>query len=86
MSRECFKSLSPWFWMSRNFHFRGEGGGGLSNQECVRKRGGSYQAYVCVRGGGGQIAFSFKILYVVEFLNMKLKLNFNHFGAYVLTE
>ena len=38
MSHECLKSLSPWFWKSRNFLLE-MGGGGSNNQEYKRKRG-----------------------------------------------
>ena len=44
------------------------GGGGLNNQEYVRKRGGGeYQAYVCVRGGRGGSNFSqFRAYVLIE--------------------
>ena len=43
--------------MPRNILLEMGGGGRSNNQEYVRKKGGEYQAYVCVRGGrgGGQI-------------------------------
>ena len=53
MSRECLKSLSPWFWISRNFLL--EIGGGANNQEYARKRGVSIKRMCAYEGGGGQI-------------------------------
>ena len=53
MSRECSKSLSPWFWMSRNFLLKM--GGGSNNQEYVRKRGVSIKRTYVYERGGGQI-------------------------------
>ena len=56
MSRECLKSLSPWFWISRNFLL--EMGGGVQTARVRTQSGGGseHQAYVCVRGGReGQI-------------------------------
>ena len=52
MSRESLKSLSPWFQMPRNFCL--EMGGGVDNQEYVRKRGGvSIKRTWAYQGGEG---------------------------------
>ena len=43
------------------------GGGGANNQEYVRKKGGEYQAYVCVRGRrGGQILANLERTYYLN--------------------
>ena len=51
MSRECIKSPSPWFWISRKFLL--EMGGGQTAKSTYAKGRGAYEAYVCVRGGRG---------------------------------
>ena len=50
MSHECLKSLSPWFWKSRNFLLEM---GGVKQPRVQTQKGGAYQAYVCVREGEG---------------------------------
>ena len=44
-----------------------EMGGESNNQEYVRKKGGGeYQAYVCVRGGGGSNFSQFRASVLIE--------------------
>ena len=54
LSFHCLKSLSPWFWMARNFTL--EMVRGIKNQEYISKRGGVCKKCTCVyEGEGGQI-------------------------------
>ena len=65
MSRESLKSLSPWFQMPRNILLE-MGGGGQTTKSTYAKRGGEYQAYVCVRGGGGSNFSQFRAYVLIE--------------------
>ena len=54
MSRECIKSPSPLFWMSRKFLL--EMRGGSNNQEHVRKGGRITRTYAYEGGGGSNFS------------------------------
>ena len=62
----ALRSLSTWLWMSRNFlSDTGGGGGGRQTTKSTCAKGGAYQAYMRVRGGGegGQISANFERTY-----------------------
>ena len=54
MFRECLKSLSPWFWISRNFLIE-MGGGGQTTKSTCAKGGVSIKRTCAYERGGGQI-------------------------------
>ena len=63
MSRECIKSPSPWFWMSRKFLL--EMGGGVKQPRVRTQRGGVRMKRTCAYEGGGGSNFSHFGAYVL---------------------
>ena len=65
MSHECLKSLSAWFWISRNFLLE-MGGGGVKQPRVRTQKGGEYQVYICVRGERGSNFSRFRAYLLIE--------------------